>query len=101
MKIIIASLTVVAIVGCAVQRDWVATGGSRADGVVSLSFEYGAFERPEVDDLQGQQVAVERCAVWGYSGADPFGGTVSQCVVADGFGSCNRWRITRDYQCLE
>lgn len=97
-------LTVVLVFGalltaCAVQKTWVATGGSRADGVVSLAYEYGAFEAPEVSAVQGETEAAARCAVWGYTGAVPFGGDVVTCTLADLFGSCNRWRVSRDYQC--
>lgn len=84
---------------CAVQKTWVATGGSRADGVVSLAYEYGAFEAPETSAAQGETEAAARCGVWGYSGAVPFGGDVVTCTMPDLFGGCNRWRVSRDYQC--
>ncbi len=51
--------------GCAVNRSLVPTGGSKADGTVQLSFEYGAFEKPTVDYDGGLQVASQRCAAWG------------------------------------
>jgi len=86
------------IVGCATPLDYVATGGSRADGVVSLSYEYGAFQAPQLDEAQGIREATARCQVWGYTGAQAFGGNVQTCTMAS-LGSCDRWRVTRDYQC--
>ena len=34
---------------CNRKKALVPTGGSRSDGTVRLSFEYGAFEKPHVD----------------------------------------------------
>ena len=36
----------VTLAGCAVNKDWVAAGGSRADGTVKLAYEYGEFQKP-------------------------------------------------------
>ena len=35
--------------GCAVNKQLVPTGGSRADGTVTLAFEYGIFDAPRLD----------------------------------------------------
>lgn len=76
-----------------------ATGGSRSDGTIEMSYEYSWLTNPEPDWTAAQVNAVQGCRNWGYTGADAFGGGVSTCVVADGFGGCNRWRITTTYQC--
>lgn len=91
-------LAVVALTGCATQKEWFATGGSRADGTVKLSYEYGAFERPQLSETKGTALAKSRCAVWGYTGAEPFGGQTQACNEYFGRG-CNRWLVTREYQC--
>src|SRR3974390_811316 len=62
--------------GCATQKQLVSTGGSRANGTVDLSFEYGMFEKPHWDWNQAHDEAAQRCAAWGYSGAERFGGTM-------------------------
>jgi hypothetical protein len=85
--------------GCTVQKQLVPTGGSRADGTVSLSYEFGMFERPQVDGTQGVVAAQQRCAAWGYSGAEPFGGSLNRCQAADGYGNCVRTLVTVTYQC--
>jgi hypothetical protein len=84
--------------GCAVQKQLVPTGGSRADGTVKLSFEYGLFEAPKLDEQQGMSVAEKRCAAWGYTGAEPFGGSTKACINSSNSG-CNRWLVTIEYQC--
>jgi hypothetical protein len=84
--------------GCAVHKELVPTGGSRADGTVKLSFEYGLFEVPELDEQQGMNAAQKRCSAWGYTGAEPFGGAIKTCTNSSNSG-CNRWLVTIEYQC--
>ena len=84
--------------GCATQKALTATGGSRSDGTVKLSFEYGPLEAPQVDQNQGLAVAKQRCAAWGYTGAEPFGGTTRSCNLPSGSG-CQRYLVTVEYQC--
>lgn len=86
--------------GCATTEEFVATGGSRADGAVNLNYEYGMFQSPHEDSEQGVTLASSTCAGWGYSGSQPFGGETSQCSERNGYGACIRWVVTRRYQCL-
>ena len=88
-----------------VHKDWVATGGSRADATVKLSYQYSRSEIPTVSEQQGLEVAKKRCASWGYADAEEFGGTVTQCVTTrvnpwTGVSECNDTLITKQYQCL-
>jgi hypothetical protein len=85
--------------GCAVQEQWAATGGSRADGTVQLAYEYGEFQEPEVDNAQGADLAATRCAVWGYTGSEEFGGVMRKCQAFGGYGNCLNWLVTKNYQC--
>lgn len=100
MKRLLLLSLVVVLGGCATQKEWIPTGGSRADGVVRLSFEYGAFEAPQTDDQQGLDQAKRRCGVWGYQGAEAFGGFNRQCIYFTSSG-CSRWVVTREYQCTD
>ena len=86
--------------GCAVQKQLVPTGGSRADGTVKLSYEYGLFEAPKLDAQQGLMAARERCASWGYKNAEPFGGSTQNCIRPTSNG-CNRWFVSIEYQCSD
>jgi YecR-like lipoprotein len=85
---------------CGVTKEYVATGGSRADGTVTLSYEYGMLQSPREDEEQGVTLAISTCAGWGYSGSQPFGGESQQCEAINGYGNCLRWLVTRRYQCL-
>ena len=73
--------------------------GSRADAVVRLSYEYGDFEIPQVDEQQAIELAKRKCNVWGYAGAEAFGGTSSVCDSRDKTGSCHHRIVTKEYQC--
>lgn len=86
--------------GCAVQKELVPTGGSRSDGTVELSYEFGMFETPTVDATQGALTASQRCRAWGYSDAEAFGGSKSQCQAFNGYGNCLRTLVTVQYQCI-
>lgn len=86
--------------GCATQKVLQATGGSRSDGTVELSYEYGAFEQPQVQWDQGLATARQRCAAWGYPDAEAFGGQKSECNARDMYGGCMRWFVTVTYQCI-
>jgi|TARA_B100002003_G_C13653215_1_gene332222 uncharacterized protein YceK len=89
-----------ALAGCASVKTLQATGGSRADGTVELSYTYGMFEKPQVQWDQGLITATERCKAWGYQGAEAFGGTTSECQSYNGYGNCVRWLVTVKYQCI-
>lgn len=84
---------------CATPTSMSATGGSKADGIVEMSYEYGEFQQPVVDPEQGMGSAVKRCKAWGYKKAEPFDGGIQTCIIPGGFGGCSRMRTTISYQC--
>jgi len=86
--------------GCATPVTMQATGGSRSDGTVSLSYQYSIFEKPVVDSNQAQSTAKEKCALWGYSNAEPFGAGESQCEQFNSYGNCILTQVTVTYQCV-
>jgi hypothetical protein len=96
--LVMALFAVLCLVSCTTTKQYVPTGGSRADGMVALSYEYGLFEKPQADEEQAVTMAASSCSVWGYTGASPFGKT-QQCLAFNGYGSCIRWQITQRYQC--
>lgn len=101
MKAVITLLAIaVLLTGCATAKNWSATGGSRADGVVRLSYEVGAFEKPMLNESEAVSLATSRCQTWGYSGAEAFGGVTRVCnMPGGGFGGCQGWLITKEFQC--
>jgi len=99
MRLVLLNVCIAAtLTGCATPKQWSAISGSRADGVVKLAFNYGAFEKPELQDGQGTQLAAQRCRAWGYTGAEAFGGVMQQCIATNQYG-CIAWRVSADFQC--
>jgi len=100
-KLILSSILTLVISGCAarhVPMDWQATGGSRGDGTVKLSVQYG-YAVPQLNENQALSLAVQRCAAWGYTGAEAFGGTTSVCNQFDKYLGCIDNILTKEYQC--
>jgi hypothetical protein len=89
---------VICLSGCAVQKQLVPIGGSRADGTVKLGYQYGAFESPQLDAVQGINTAKQRCVAWGYNDAEAFGGYTQTCSDQTNSG-CVGWNVTVEYQC--
>lgn len=100
MRALIALLAVTLFSGCAVKKDFYATGGSRADGTVDMAYDFRQFEKPVVNQQQAQSIAKAKCAVWGYGDAEAFGGMTQNCQQRDGWGTCTAGQITIKYQCL-
>lgn len=99
LKMIVAAVAAVTMSGCAVQKTLTPTGGSRSDGVVRLSYTLNMFEKPVVDYAQAAYAARQRCAAWGYSDAESFGGETQDCQQYNGYGNCVQALITVEYQC--
>ena len=94
------ALTALLLTSCfPVTKTPVAIGGSRADGVIQMSFNYGLFESPKVNWEQTQATAKERCINWGYKNAKPLGGAITNCIYRDK-SICSRMRVTIPYQCI-
>src|SRR5574337_49697 len=96
--ILIAGVVISVLSGCATTKNWSATGGSRADATVRLSYSYGQFEKPQVSEQQAQNLASSRCATWGYTGAEAFGGSEQKCTMSGSMG-CAEFQVTKEYQC--
>lgn len=86
--------------GCAVKKNFYASGGSRADGTVDLAYDVQQFEQPVVDISQAQAIAKSKCQVWGYQDAEAFGGQTQHCNQFNGYGTCIAAQIVVKYQCL-
>lgn len=100
MKAFLVGLVGLALSGCmSVQAVPVVSGGSKADGVVTVSYDRGALVKPPKDWSHISSQVRKRCAAWGYEGATPFEGEKAQCVAADQ-SNCGIWEITITYQCV-
>ena len=55
--------------GCAVTVVPVATGGSRSDGIVKMSYQFSPITIPHVDKTAAIRNAARYCKNWGYDTA--------------------------------
>lgn len=85
--------------GCSVTKEYSATGGSRSDGIMKLSYEFGQYEVPLTNEQQGLELARRKCKGWGYNDAESLGGITRNCNEV-GLSQCKTWLITKEYQCL-
>lgn len=99
MKKIIMLAVVLALSGCAVQKQMIAMGGSKADGTIKMGYSYGMFEVPKVDMTQAAALAAQKCKIWGYESAEPFGGQISNCSRPTSSG-CAQTDVYIEYQCI-
>jgi hypothetical protein len=91
----------VLLAGCATKRDFYAMSGSRADGTVDMAYDIsGPFDQPVVNMNQAASIAAQKCAVWGYRSAEPFGGQSERCNQRNGFGKCISGQMVIQFQCL-
>jgi len=99
MKLLLVTFLTFFLFGCAVTKEYAATGGSRSDGIIKLSYEQRTFEVPNVNEQQGLNLARVKCKGWGYSDAESLGGITRTCNDS-GLTQCHQWLITKEYQCL-
>lgn len=98
MKLAAVALVGLTLSGCAVQKHMVPTSGSKADGTVVMSYDYGMFEKPQIDSSEAIAAASQRCKAWGYTGAEPFGGVTQQCTAPSSSG-CMQFHVNQEFQC--
>jgi hypothetical protein len=75
------------------------SGGSKADGVVSMSSTVSLFHPFQPDWTVAQAGAGKRCRAWGYEAQPTFTGTREFCQAWDRHGRCIETQLTRYYTC--
>ena len=98
-KLIIVAVVASLSTGCAVQKNYGASGGSRSDGTVKMSYTYGAFQIPKVNEAGALEVAIKRCKSWGYDAAESFDFVDKRCQQYSPDMGCVAWIVTKEFQC--
>ena len=102
------------------------TGGSRADGIVTMTAQPGyLWKIDEIDWTASEHLVLERCKAWGYTSFQAFSGIMSKCLntterttttnttvcgnlpgdrctdstSTTTSSSCDVWQVDRNYQC--
>ncbi|HET7812035.1 MAG TPA: YecR family lipoprotein [Steroidobacteraceae bacterium] len=85
-------------IGCTTYKLWTESAADSDLGIVQLSYEYGKFENPQVDERAGVNMARERCKEWGFP--DSQRKAEDRKCVKGVESDCARWQVLREYQCL-
>ena len=95
----LVSLMALLLSGCTVTVVPVATGGSRSDGIVKMSYQFSPMTIPQVDQTAAIRNAEMRCKAWGYDTAEPFDAGLTSCSQPSASG-CDMYLTTIEYQCI-
>ncbi len=87
-----------ALAGCTTYKVWKEADADQDLGLVKLSYTYGKFENPQVDERAGTSMARERCTDWGFRDVARKGED-RQCTEGSK-SDCSKWLVIREYQCL-
>jgi hypothetical protein len=92
-----------AVAGCTTYKLWTEFDADPREGTIQLGYEYRKFENPQVDERAAIETARERCAEWGYKGAQRIR---EERICLDGTpdgskGDCSKWRVIRTYRCAK
>ena len=101
MRQIFSISLVTLLTACTINVTPLATGGSKADGTVIASYEYGVFQKPVVDMNAAYNSAKKRCQGWGYKNAEAFDAAQNECITRNGDGNCRQMRVNITYQCIK
>jgi YecR-like lipoprotein len=86
--------------GCAVQKEYVASGGNRGAGTLKLSYEVMGLQEAKVNNGAALETARRRCQSWGYTDAEAFDMVSRTCQMPGGLTGCQQWLVTKEFQCL-
>jgi hypothetical protein len=102
IRAVLPLLAVLFLVACTSSRPIIRpteSGGSKADGVVSMSSTVSLFHPFQPDWSVAQEGAGKRCDAWGYAAPPTFTGTREFCQAWDKHGRCIQTQLTRYYTC--
>lgn len=93
-------LLIATLAGCATVKVPEPITGSKADGIVTLAYEVGLFEKPVIDWDMAKRTAQKRCVSWNYKNAEAFSGAQTKCTAYNGNGDCIHEEVHVTYQCI-
>ena len=93
-------IVTVLLAGCTTYKLWNEGDSDSDSGIVRLTYEYGKFESPQVDERAGVEQAKERCRDWGFPANAQRKGEDRKCINGDD-ANCSRWLVIREYRCVK
>jgi hypothetical protein len=86
--------------GCSVIKIPTTTGGSKADGFITMTYTVGSFERAQINWSDVRMRAIKRCQNWGYTAAESYAGSTKRCIYSSPQYGCQQMEISIKYQCI-
>ena len=99
-KLLLFLIPIILFSSCHVTKDLDIVGGSKADAIVEMTYEYHLFQKVMLSWEESQEKATNTCREWGYISAKRFEKPKKDCIGWSKDG-CFKWRVTWQYQCLE
>ena len=100
-NLLLLFIAIILFSSCHVIKDLDVVGGSKADAIVEMTYEYHLFQKVTISSWEeSQEKATNTCRTWGYTSAKRFEKPRKECI---GWGKdgCHKWSVTWQYQCLE
>ena len=100
-KLLLFFISIILLSSCHITKELDVVGGSKADAIVEMTYEYHLFQKVTISSWEeSQEKATNTCRAWGYTSAKRFETPKKDCI---GWGKdgCHKWRVTWQYQCLE
>jgi hypothetical protein len=85
--------------GCATVKTPMPDTGNKDEGRVNLTYQYGLFEKPQVNWDQALLAATDQCKKWQYGPASQSTTPADECVRRDQNNNCIQHQVTTSYQC--
>lgn len=94
----IVSISLLSSCALRTEREFQIFAGNKHTGIVELALDYDTREIPQVKTEQPEELALQRCQMWGYSQAQPIAAPEESCIQNNG-SRCLRARLRIQYQC--
>jgi hypothetical protein len=85
--------------GCATVKNPQVSGINKLAGIVELNYEYGLFEKPQVNWDEAKKTANSQCQSLGFKPAQQSSEPNDECISRTNNGGCAQHKVTANFQC--
>jgi hypothetical protein len=97
---VLAAIIAANVAGCVITKTLVPIEANRADGTITLAYEYGTFQNPKVNFAEGVDTVTAKCVEWGFVDVRRTSELITECIRDDILGGpCKVFRDKVTYQC--
>jgi hypothetical protein len=99
MKKLLLLAPLLALSACAVVKVPEISSINQDAGKIAVAYDYGLFQKPEVNWNTTLATASAQCRAWHYQDAVQSVAPQTDCVQNDQNGRCNSWKVQALYDC--